>query len=231
MYQYELPRYLPTADELPCSDDTPVDNELQKLIPSLLKSILRMLWEERMDWFFGIDMAIYSDPEQPPIVPDGFLSLNVERVFDENLRLSYTLWEEKVTPILVLEVVSTKPGGEYTTKLQEYARLGVLYYVIYNPKRRRKARLEIYQLQNGNYELQTANPLWMPEIGLGIGCEPANYDGLTREWLYWYDENDCRYPTPYERAKLESQRADLESQRADRLAAQLRALGIEPEVP
>ena len=84
----------------------------------------------------------------------------------------------------------------------------------------------------------------MPEIGLGIGCEPANYDGLTREWLYWYDETDRRYPTPYERAKLESQRAEQESQRAeqesqraeqesqraDRLAAQLRALGIEPEV-
>jgi Uma2 family endonuclease len=231
MYQYELPKYLPTADELPCSDDTPVDNELQELIPSLLKSILRMLWEERMDWFFGIDMAIYSDPEQPPIVPDGFLSLNVERVFDENLRLSYTLWEEEVPPILVLEVVSTKPGGEYTTKLQEYARLGVLYYVIYNPKRRRKARLEIYKLDNSTYELQTTNPVWMPEIGLGIGSERAGYDGLTREWLYWYDENDRRYPTPYERAKLETQRANAESQRADRLAAQLRALGIEPEVP
>jgi hypothetical protein len=24
MFQAELPRYLPTADELPCSDDTPV---------------------------------------------------------------------------------------------------------------------------------------------------------------------------------------------------------------
>jgi Uma2 family endonuclease len=254
MYQYELPKYLPTADELPCSDDTPVDNELQELIPSLLKSILRMLWEERMDWFFGIDMAIYSDPEQPPIVPDGFLSLNVERVFDENLRLSYTLWEEEVPPIFVLEVVSTKPGGEYTTKLQAYANLGVLYYVIYslekvlhlgkpqdrtfrNPKRRRKARLEIYKLHNSTYELQTANPVWMPEIGLGIGSERAGYDGLTREWLYWYDENDRRYPTPYERANaesqranIESQRANIESQRADRLAAQLRALGIEPEV-
>ena len=54
MYQYELPRYLPTADELPNSDDTPVDNELQELIPGLLKSILRMLWKGRMDWFFGI---------------------------------------------------------------------------------------------------------------------------------------------------------------------------------
>ena len=250
MYQYELPRYLPTADELPNSDDTPVDNELQELIPSLLKSILRMLWKGRMDWFFGIDMGIYTDPDRPPIVPDGFLSLNVERSFDEDLRLSYLLWEEEVMPIFVLEVVSSKPGGEYTTKLQEYALLGVLYYVIYNPKRRRKARLEIHKLVNGNYELQNTSPLWMPEIGLGIGSERANYDDLTREWLYWYDENDKRYPTPYEQIELanqaieqERQRADnadraieqerqqteQERQRAERLAAQLRALGIEPE--
>ncbi len=27
MFQSELPRYLPTADELPCSDDTPVDED------------------------------------------------------------------------------------------------------------------------------------------------------------------------------------------------------------
>jgi Uma2 family endonuclease len=66
MFQSELPRYLPTADELPCSDDTPVDNELQELIPGLLKSILQILWADRMDWFFGIDMGIYYHPEQPP---------------------------------------------------------------------------------------------------------------------------------------------------------------------
>ena len=236
MYQYQLPRYLPTADELPNSDDTPVDNELQEIIPNLLKSILRMLWKGRMDWFFGIDMGIYTHPEQPPIVPDGFLSLNVERSFDENLRLSYLLWEEEILPILVLEVVSAKPGGEYTTKLDKYAELGVLYYVIYNPKRRRKAKLEIHKLIQGNYELQNANPLWMPEIGLGIGSERAEYDDLTREWLYWYDENDNRYPTPYEQIELERQRAndadrliEQERQRADRLAAKLRDLGIDPD--
>jgi Uma2 family endonuclease len=236
MYQYQLPRYLPTADELPNSDDTPVDNELQEIIPSLLKSILRMLWKGRMDWFFGIDMGIYTDPEQPPIVPDGFLSLGVERSFDENLRLSYLLWEEEVPPILVLEVVSTKPGGEYTTKLDKYAELGVLYYAIYNPKRRRKPRLEIYKLIQGKYEFATTNPLWMPEIGLGIGAECAEYDDLTREWLYWYDENDRRYPTPYEQieradrqTELERQRADDADRRAEKLAAKLRALGIDPD--
>jgi Uma2 family endonuclease len=222
MYQYQLPRYYPTADELPCSDDTPVDNELQEIIPSLLKSILRMLWATRMDWFFGIDMAIYTDPDRPPIVPDGFLSLNVERVYDEELRPSYTLWEEEVPPIFVLEVVSTTPGGEYTSKLQEYASMGVLYYVIYNPKRRRKARLEIHKLVNGEYKLQDNNPLWMPELGLGIGSERANYDGVMREWLYWYNEQNRRYPTPYEQI-------DRERERADRLAAKLRELGIDPD--
>jgi hypothetical protein len=93
MFQSELTRYLPTADELPCSDDTPVDNELQELIPGLLKSILMILWitsgrlRQRLDWFCGIDMAIYYDPEQPAlaeplpwrIVPDAFISLGVER--------------------------------------------------------------------------------------------------------------------------------------------------------
>lgn len=229
MYQYQLPRYLPTADELPCSDDTPVDNELQELLPSLLKSILRMLWKGRMDWFFGIDMGIYTDPEQPPIVPDGFLCLNVERHYDEDLRLSYLLWEEEIPPILVLEVVSTKPGGEYTTKLDLYTEMGVLYYVIYNPKRRRKAKLEIYKLINSKYELQSGNPLWMPEIGLGIGSERAKYDDLTREWLYWYDSDNKRYPTPEERIELADRLIERERQRAERLAERLRALGIDPD--
>jgi hypothetical protein len=94
-----------------------------------------------------------------------------------------------------------------------------------------------------SYQLQNSNPLWMPEIGLGIGSERAECDDLTREWLYWYDENDRRYPTPSEQieranrlAEIERQRADdadrlveQERQRAERLAAQLRALGIEPD--
>ena len=43
MLDYHLPRYLPSADELPDSDETLVDKELQELIPALLKSILLML--------------------------------------------------------------------------------------------------------------------------------------------------------------------------------------------
>jgi hypothetical protein len=76
-----------------------------------------------------------------------------------------------------------------------------------NPKRRRKPRLEIYKLVDCKYELQDSNPFWMSEIGLGIGSERASYDRLTREWLYWYDENNRRYPNPDEQIEQERQRA------------------------
>lgn len=229
MFQSELPRYLPTADELPCSDDTPVGNELQELIPTLLKSILQILWADRMDWFFGIDMGVYYHPEQPPIVPDGFLSLGVERFYDEELRPSYVLWEEQVVPSFVLEVVSVTPGREYTSKLDDYAKMGVLYSVIYNSKRRRKPKLEIHKLVNGHYELQDSNPFWMPEIGLGIGYERGDHCGLTREWMYWYTENNERYPTPQEQIKQGQIQIDRERIRSNKLAAKLRLLGIDPD--
>jgi len=243
MFQYDLPRYLPSADELPDSDETPVDNELQELIPGLLKAILLILWSERMDWFLGIDMGIYYHPDKPPIVPDAFLSLGVERFYDEELRPSYVLWDENVVPSLVLEVVSPTYRKEYSDKLAEYQSLGILYYAIYSSLRRRKPRLEVHQLVNGKYELLLGNPVWMPEIGLGIGYERGNYSGVTREWLYWYDAEGNRFLTPEEQVKQAVNRAQTaqeqvqtaqeharqEVQRADRLAQRLRELGIDPE--
>jgi Uma2 family endonuclease len=238
MLDYHLPKYLPSAEELLDSDETPVDNELQELIPALLKSILLMIWEQRMDWFFAIDMGIYTNPEQPPIVPDAFLSLGVERCYDEELRPSYVLWDEQIVPSLAIEIVSPTYRNEYTTKLDRYAAMGVLYYIIYSSKRRRKPKLEVHKLIDGTYQLQFGSPVWMPEIGLGIGYERENYAGVTREWLYWYDETGKRYLTPNERIEQESQRAQHESlravrseQRVEELTRRLRALGVDPDAP
>jgi Uma2 family endonuclease len=222
MLKYNPLHCLPSAEDLPDSDDTPVDNQLQHLIPGLLEAILAWLWSSRMDWFFGVDMGIYYDPDQPAIVPDGFLSLGVERVFDEDLRLSYVLWEEKVVPIMALEVVSQKRRGEYGSKKKRYAELEILYYVVYNPRRRKKPPLEVYRLVNGEYVLQPGNPVWLKEIGLAIGHERGTYQGITRDWLYWYDEQGVRFLTPEERATAAEQRAQ-------RLAAELRRLGVDPD--
>ena len=34
----------------------------------------------------------------------------------------------------------------------------------------------------------------MPEIGLGIGHEVGTHERISRDWLYWYDEQGTRYP-------------------------------------
>lgn len=231
--QYDPRQCLPSSAELPDSDETPVDNELQNLIPNLLDAVLAMAWPDRMDWFFGVDMGVYFDPKKPAIVPDGFLSIGVERFVGEEGRLSYVLWEEEgIPPMLALEVVSKTYGGEYERKKERYAALGVRYYAIYlpNPRSRRKREpLEVYRLVDGEYKLLEGNPVWLPEIGLGLGRSRGTYLGREREWLYWYDASGMRLLTPEERVQQAQQEAQQAEERADRLAAKLKELGISPE--
>lgn len=239
MVNYNPLQNLPSSHELPDSDDTPVDSELQILVPTLLRGILDWLWGDRNDWFFGVNMGLYhTTGKNPriPIVPDGFLSLGVERRKEPHGRKSYVVWEEKgIVPIFVLEFVSQTYGGEYDEKIADYARLGVLYYAIYNPQfhqRDKHEPFEVYRLVNGIYQrhapsfspnqrdeegldFDSQEPIWLPEIGLGIGREMGTYENWEREWLYWYDREGKRLSAPDEVAR--------------RLAARLRAMGIDPE--
>lgn len=244
MLQYDPLQYLPSATELPDSDDTPVDNEFQELIPALLRSILTLLWKERQDWFFAIDMGIYYSytpgVRPTPIVPDGFLSIGVPRRRHNKGRLSYVLWEENnIVPLIVFEVVSQAYGGEYDTKFAKYTRLGASFYVIYNPdyyKRDKHEVLEVYRLVDGVYVRQPGDPVWIPEIELAIGTGQGNYQGWERQWLYWYDNQGNRYPSHEERAEAAQQQAEIAQQQAiqaeqnlQSLRAKLRAQGIDPD--
>ncbi len=236
-------QYLPTSDELPDSDDTPVDNEDQNFVPNLLLFLLEYIWKSRDDWYFGVDMGIYHTTgvsPRVPIIPDGFLSLGVERRKNGGSRSSYVMWEEEfISPILTLEVVSHTYGDEYEKKLEIYRKLGIKYYVIYNPQFwRRDGHLpfEVYKLVDDDYQLQIGEPLWMPEIGLGIGRCVLPSDRFGREVLSWFDQKGDRYVTPEEQAEIERQMANIERQRADAaqkqvefLLAKLRSLGISEE--
>lgn len=205
MVQSDPKLKLPTSAELPCSDDTPVDNENQNLLPNILLFLLKFIWAKRDDWFFGVDMGVYHTTgvsHLVPVVPDGFLSLGVERHKDGESRKSYVVWEEReIVPSFVLEIVSLTYGGEYDTKAVLYATLGVLYYVVYNPQywqRDRRQPFELYRLVNGSYQLQIGEPFWMPEIGLGIGRSSYQDGSKTMDALYWYDKQGTRYLTPEE---------------------------------
>jgi Putative restriction endonuclease len=242
---FHFPEGLPTAYDLPFSDDKPVDSILQELLPGLLKAILIELWQERTDWLFGIDLGFYYRPDTPAIAPDGMLCLGVKEDISENFRPSYVLWQEKVLPIFTLEIVSKTPGGERTKKMDIYESMGILYYLVYAPLLKKKARFQLYKLVEGEYVLQSdgKQPYWMPEVGLGIGVERIRYVGGEREWLLWYDEQGVRYPTPTERVAIEKRRSELAEQRAEAerqrsesaeqenraLRQRLRELGIDPD--
>lgn len=250
---------LPSTDELPCSDDTPVDNEEHNLIPNVLLFLLQYIWKHRRDWYFGVEMAVYHTTGSDftvPVVPDAFLSLGVERKKGGKSRNSYATWEENwVAPILTLELVSHIPRGEYDEKLNIYAKLGVLYYVIYNPEfweRDQHQPFEVYKLIDNSYQLQVGEPCWMPEIKLGIGryISVSGGGAITEELIGLYDEEGNRHLTPEEfvaeqrkqRGEEEIyvpqvepewfryyQQAEQERQRVERLSNYLRSLGIDPD--
>lgn len=222
-------QHLPSSEELPCSDDIPVDNEDQNLLPNVLLFLLNSLWANRMDWYFGVDMAVYHTTgvnPRVPVVPDAFLSIGVERKKGGKSRRSYVVWEEGgVVPMLTLEMVSHQPGGEYEEKMEIYAKLGVLYYIIYNPEfwqRDRHEPFEVYKLVQGKYRLQQGEPCWMPEVGLGIGRCQGVIGNLPQEQLTWFDEKGNRYLTSEERAVAEQQRRE-------QLEAFLRSQGFDPD--
>jgi Uma2 family endonuclease len=218
---------LPDSTALPCSDDIPVDNEEQNFLPNLLLFLLKLIWSDRQNWFFGVDMAIYHTTgvsPQVPVVPDGFLSLGVERKKQGKSRRSYVVWEENdIVPLFVLEIVSQTYGGEYDKKLEIYQKLGVLYYVVYNPEywqRDRHLPFEVYQLVEGEYQLKIGEPFWMSEIGLGIG-RAAYADGTVEiEAIYWFDQEGIRYQTAEEIAKETQQQLDKERELLERYRQQ-----------
>ena len=148
--------------------------------------------------------------------------------------------------VLALEMVSHQPNEEYDAKRDLYAKLGVLYYVVYNPEywqRDRHQPFEVYKLGGQTYQLQIGEPFWMPEVGIGIGRSRRILGGIEQEVLLWFDADGKAYPTPDEiiesteseliaerqKAEAEKQRADAERQRADQLAEYLRSLGVDPD--
>lgn len=235
--QFDPWQYFLTAEDLPSSDEMPVDNELQDLIPHLLKASLAIIWQNRADWFFGVDLAYYYDPAEPALVPDAFLSLGVERrkirPKGRQGRLNYVLWEEQqVVPALVLECISQTYNGEYDRKKLEYAELGILYYVIYDGDRYYSHLgdpFEVYRLEEEIYVRQPGEPAWLSELGLGIGRAQGTYDGWTREWLYWYDEYEQRFLPPEERMEQAEQQAKQAQEQLEYFKTRLKQMGIEPE--
>ncbi|MBM3223381.1 MAG: Uma2 family endonuclease [Candidatus Tectomicrobia bacterium] len=239
---------LPTMYDLPSEDpeEPGLPDEFHNYQPRLLEETFLPPRYPPERIFVATDMNLYYDLDHPlwHKRPDWFAVLGVSRFYeDRDLRLSYVLWQERVTPYLVVELLS--PGTEQEdlgrtqrsqenppTKWEVYEqRLGVPYYVVFS----RYTNTVRFFVRTGTVyrELSaTDQRLWLPEAGLGIGLWSGMYHGLERQWLRFYDTEGQWIATPAEqadqRAAQADQRAEQERQRAEHLAAQLKALGIEP---
>jgi hypothetical protein len=120
-------------------------------------------------------------------------------------------------------------------KIRAYARMGVAYYVIYDPTKQLSDQvLRVYALHPGNSaELQDT---WLPGVELGLMLWQGRFEDREDTWLRWRDRTGQMLLTGAERAEQEHQRAEQErvmrqqaQERAERLAARLRELGIEPD--
>jgi len=158
---------------------------------------------------------------------------------------SYTPRLQGEIPALVLEFLSDTDGGEYSVK-ETYPPGKFFYYEQilqvqnYGIFDLETGILELYRLgESRRYRLESANEqgrFWIPEMELFLGVWQGNRENRQGNWLRWWDEEGNllwwgteQIEQERQRAEQERQRAEKERQRAERLAAQLRAAGIEPE--
>ena len=232
-------------------DDEPVDNLFSAKQQRLLVEPLYSTDYLPRPFLADANVGIFAKVGVNAIVPDMFLSLDVESP-DEwwaKKHRSYFIWEYGKPPDVVVEVVSNKEGRELSRKLQDYARMGVSYYVVFDPQHLlQTADLQVYELHAGQYMARPDELL--PRVNLTLTIWEGQFEEAQGAWLRWCDMEDNLLLTGIEqsaqerqradqqqqradqqqqRADQEQQRAEQERQRAEHLAEKLRALGVDPE--
>jgi len=236
----EIAAFYAEMAQLVTEDDAPMDNifseKQQRLLTEPLYASPPFPGGDR-PFVAMANVGLFYGMRIPPLVPDMLLSLDVqfpEEVWSKHHRAYFT-WMYGKPPEIVIEVVSNTEGDELGTKRETYPQIGIWFYVVFDPTQAlKRGVLNVFELQRGSY-VERADT-WFPEIGLGLKLWHGSYEGLTADWLRWCYEDGTVVPTGAERAEQERVRAEQERVRAEqervraeRLAAQLRALGIEPE--
>jgi len=243
---------LPDHTQLPESDGTFVKNFQEHPQSILLTDSIEPVLQKRHpdgQYCIGQDCGIYwrltDPPERGAEAPDWFYVSNVPPTLNGRFRRSYVLWQELIAPLIVLEFASGD-GSEERDKTplsltdRETQKPGKFwiyeqvirpaFYGIYEVNR---ASAEVYHLVDGEYQLLTANERGhypITPLGLELGIWQGQYQNLELPWLRWWDAQGNLLLTGQERAEQERQRAEQAELRAQRLAEQLRAAGIEPEL-
>lgn len=166
---------IPDISNLVIEDDIPLDNFQSEKQQRLLTEPLYSSWSVGIPFIAAANVGLFYGIKQDPIVPDVFLSLNVQMPQDwsQKQNRSYFAWEFGKVPEVAIEVVSNKEGKELGTKKDDYARIGITYYAVFDPLRQlqkpeemNRSLLKVYALTAGRYA-ELAEP-WLETVGLGL---------------------------------------------------------------
>jgi Uma2 family endonuclease len=231
---YDLPSEYPEDPGLP--------DQFHIWQPRLLEDTFRPPTYPADQVFVATDLNLYYDITHSLWYkrPDWFAAVGNSRLYEgKDLRLSYVVWQERVNPFVVVELLS--PGTEKEdlgqtlrtvdqppTKWQVYEQiLRIPYYVVFD---RYTDTLRAFVLQADRYtEINLDQPrIWMPTLELGLGLWDGSYKEMERLWLRWYDKTGNWISTPEEQEIKErekvgqvEQQLNEERQRAEQAEQQL----------
>ncbi|RUR85115.1 Uma2 family endonuclease [Chlorogloeopsis fritschii PCC 9212] len=221
------------------SDEPPLESDLHRQQMQLLIDSLECFWQNRNDFYASGNLTIYYNQDQLKSRdfrgPDFFVVLGTER----KPRRSWVVWGEGgKTPNVIVEILSESTADvDKGLKKQIYQDvLRTPDYFWFDPE---TLEFNGFHIVDGQYQQLEPLPqgwLWSQQLQL--------YLGIYERKLRLFTAEGQILPTPLEvaeferqqkelaqqQAESERQQKELAQQRADALAAQLRALGIEPDV-
>ncbi|ACK74117.1 protein of unknown function DUF820 (plasmid) [Gloeothece citriformis PCC 7424] len=206
----QLAELMPDATQVE-SDEPEMESSLHYVQLALLVSCLEWLWRDKNDFFIGANLTIYFNRQQLKNKdfrgPDFFLIKQTH----SGPRKSWVTWEEEGKyPDLIIELLSESTAEvDKTVKKDLYQnRFRTPEYFWFSPE---TLELAGFRLSQGKYEEIINNEsgqMWSESLGL--------YLGIYQQQLRYFTAEGKLVLTPEETA--------------EQLAAQLKALGVEPDI-
>jgi Uma2 family endonuclease len=221
------PEAIPDLEKLVIEDEAPVDNIFAEKQQRLLTEPLYSSWAgpgEGRSFLALANVGLFYQMNTPAVVPDVMLSLDVRLGADLSRRenRSYFIWERGKAPDLVIEFVSDRTGGEESHKLRQYERIGITYYVVFDPEQR-LGHGPLRAFARGEVDYTPTDPAFFKGVGLGLTLWNGPYEGHPWTWLRWCDRDGRLIATAAEALEQKGQQVD----EARRLADEARRLADE----
>jgi Uma2 family endonuclease len=212
-----------TESLFPDSDGKPMaDNTEQFRWIVMIKENLEILFAAEADVFIAGDLLWYPVQVQEPPVPSQAPDVMVAFGRPKGRRGSYRQWQEAdIAPQVVFEILSpSNTRAEMARKFEFYQTYGVEEYYLYDPDSGvlEGGVLEGW-LRQGDRLVKVRDMQGWCSPRLGIRFERVQGE------LVIYRPDGQRFLSSVELAE----RAELAEQRAERLAAYLRAQGLDPD--